>query len=425
MPRCAIIIPARYRSTRLPGKPLVNISGKPMIQHVYEQAAKVRGVEVVFVATDDVQIFKAVQTFGGRAVMTSPDHPSGTDRLAEAMKHVDTDIIINLQGDEPLIRPADIEILVEGMQSGIEVGTLCHRITAGEALDPNMVKVVRAENGNALYFSRSPIPYERDGGEAAEHFKHIGIYGFRRDVLERYSSLPRPMIERAEQLEQLRLLSAGIAIRVLEVGPADPGVDTPEGLKLIRDIMIQRRPFYELPEAERISMTNAAIDEGRTLIERWAGLKAPEATEWSPRSELAAKLLEGCNTVVDLGCGMMPLRNHLAPNTDYIPVDAIRRNENTIVVDLNKESLPKLNADGWAALGLLEYLFDVAGLLRQLSGTVVTSYNPIDRTDAVRRAHAWVNDYRTEDLEQIFSKCGFTIVSRHDLEGQWVWKLER
>lgn len=237
MARCAIIIPARYQSTRLPGKPLVDIAGKPMVQHVYERACEVRGVDNVFVATDDARIFKAVQAFGGRSVMTSPDHPSGTDRLAEAVRHVDADIVINLQGDEPLIRPADIETLVEGMQAAIEVGTLCHRITAGEALDPNIVKVVKADNGNALYFSRSPIPYERDGGDPAEHFKHIGIYGFRRDVLERYSSLPRPMIERAELLEQLRLLSAGITIRVFEVGPAGPGVDTQEGLDLVRKIV--------------------------------------------------------------------------------------------------------------------------------------------------------------------------------------------
>lgn len=240
MPRCAIIIPARYQSSRLPGKPLADIAGKPMIQHVYERASEVRGVDTVFVATDDTRIFKALQAFGGRSVMTSPNHPSGTDRIAEALKHVDADIIINLQGDEPLIRPTDIEILVEGMQSGIEVGTLCHRITVGEALDSNIVKVVRATNGNALYFSRSPIPYEREGGERAEHFKHVGIYGFRRDVLERYPSLPRPMIERSELLEQLRLLSAGIAIRVFEVGPAAPGVDTSEGLDLIRAIMARR-----------------------------------------------------------------------------------------------------------------------------------------------------------------------------------------
>lgn len=243
MERCAIVIPARYQSSRLPGKPLADILGKPMVQHVYERALAVPNVDNVFVATDDARIFKAVQGFGGRCVLTSPDHPSGTDRLTEAMRHAEAEIYVNLQGDEPLVRTSDISVLVDGMRtdSAIQVGTLCHRITAREALDPNTVKVVLSAAANALYFSRAAIPYQREGGEPAQYFKHVGVYAYRRELLERYASLPRPMIERAELLEQLRLLAVGISIRVFEVGPVGPGVDTPEGLEIVRAFMEGQR----------------------------------------------------------------------------------------------------------------------------------------------------------------------------------------
>ena len=151
-PRLAIVIPARYASTRLPGKPLADILGKPMVQHVYERALAVPGVDTVVIATDDQRVADAVRGFGGRCVMTSPDHPSGTDRLAEVMQTVDADIYINLQGDEPLVRPDDIALLADGMRadSAVQVGTLCHAIDAQEARNPNTVKVVLAANGDAL-----------------------------------------------------------------------------------------------------------------------------------------------------------------------------------------------------------------------------------------------------------------------------------
>lgn len=237
--RVAIVIPARYASTRLPGKPLLDIHGKPMIQHVYERASQARGIDHVVVATDDTRILEAVQGFGGRAVLTREDHPSGTDRLAEVMAGLDADVYINVQGDEPMIRPADIEILAEGMRAepGIAVATLCHPISAEDADDPNQVKVVLADNGDALYFSRARIPYVRDAGAEVTYLKHIGIYAYRRSVLNDYASLPRPAMERAEQLEQLRLLAAGLRIRAWQVEAVGPGVDTPDGLARVRALM--------------------------------------------------------------------------------------------------------------------------------------------------------------------------------------------
>ena len=233
-----IVIPARYASTRLPGKPLADIGGKPMIQHVYERAGQVAGVDAVLVAVDDDRVAQAVTAFGGRWVMTRQNHESGTDRLAEVMAQYPADIYVNVQGDEPLVRPEDIAVLIDGMlaDAGVAVGTLCHPLPAAEAANPNAVKVVLADNGDALYFSRSPIPYPRAAEEAC-YLKHVGVYAYRRDVLAQYGSLPQPMTERTEKLEQLRLLAAGFKIRAFQVAETGPGVDTPACLERVRSLM--------------------------------------------------------------------------------------------------------------------------------------------------------------------------------------------
>ncbi|NTU56937.1 MAG: 3-deoxy-manno-octulosonate cytidylyltransferase [Anaerolineales bacterium] len=240
--RLTIVIPARYGSTRLPGKPLVEILGKPMVQHVYERALLVPGAQVVLVATDDARVRDAVHAFGGQCVMTSHRHPSGTDRLTEVMTMTEADVYINLQCDEPLVRPEDITLLAEGMwqDDSVQVGTLCSPLPSEEAANPNAVKVVLTAKRDALYFSRAPIPYPRDG-ETAYYLKHVGIYAYRREVLEAYAHLPRPMIERAEKLEQLRLLVAGFRIRVFQIPPAGPGVDTPACLERVRAMMADTR----------------------------------------------------------------------------------------------------------------------------------------------------------------------------------------
>ncbi len=235
--KAVCIIPARYGSTRFPGKPLARETGKFLIQHVYERAAEAACFAQVIVATDDQRIFDAVQSFGGTARMTSPDHPSGTDRVAEVAAHLEAEAIVNLQGDEPDIRPRLLEHLVDLLAGnpGAEMATLAARFTdADEVADPNVVKVVVGRDGRALYFSRSVIPFDRtahlQGGPvtAGNYLKHIGLYAYRREFLLRFPSLPQTPLEKLESLEQLRALEHGHTILVAEVDYQSRGIDTPE-----------------------------------------------------------------------------------------------------------------------------------------------------------------------------------------------------
>lgn len=234
------IIPARYASTRLPGKPLLDISGKPMVQHVYERAKKAELVSRVIVATDDRRIFDAVERFGGRAVMTSESHKSGTDRLAEVAKGLDSDMIVNIQGDEPLIEPGMIDDAIRPlMEDGsIVMGSLKAEIRDETELNnPNVVKVVVDRNDFALYFSRYPIPYIRDDSPLSlltGRFKHIGLYVYRRDFLLEYAGMPQTPLEEAEKLEQLRALENGYRIKVPTTRYQSIGVDTEEDLERVR-----------------------------------------------------------------------------------------------------------------------------------------------------------------------------------------------
>jgi len=241
-----IVIPARFQSSRFPGKPLADILGKPMIQHVYERSCLAQCAERVIVATDDQRIVDAVEGFGGEVMMTSPKHPSGTDRLIEVARQVEGEIYINVQGDEPLIRPEDIDRLGATMleDGSIDVATLCHPIPLKQALDLNTVKLVRSHSGNALYFSRNPIPYISDPSTLTTvYYKHIGVYGYRAQVLFEYERLPESDLEKWERLEQLRLLQADIAIRAIRTGPTGPGVDTPACLKRVTEIMAWEKEY--------------------------------------------------------------------------------------------------------------------------------------------------------------------------------------
>ena len=229
------IIPARYASTRLPGKPLRDIAGKPMIVRVYERATEAQRVHEVVVATDDERIRAAVEEHGGNAVMTRADHATGTDRLAEvAAQRPDCDLIINVQGDEPLIDPAVIDALVAPFEhdTALMMATAKTEITdAAEMENPNNVKVVTDRTGNALYFSRARIPYARNAG--AKVYKHIGIYAYRRDFLLAYAKMAQTALECSESLEQLRALENGYRIRVVETDAVFIGVDTEEDLAAV------------------------------------------------------------------------------------------------------------------------------------------------------------------------------------------------
>lgn len=240
--KAVAVIPARYASTRLNGKPLADICGKPMIERVYAVAKAARLLNDVIVATDDVRILKAVVAFGGKAVMTSVDHASGTDRIAEAIKEVEADIVVNLQGDEPTIEPEAIDAAIRPLldDPAIDVATLKTEITVeSEYLDPNVVKVVTDNDGFALCFSRSPLPYYRDGfkKKTISPYKHIGLYVYRRAFLIEFAALPPSALELSERLEQMRALENGARIRVVETGANPVSVDTPEDLEKVRRII--------------------------------------------------------------------------------------------------------------------------------------------------------------------------------------------
>jgi len=227
------IIPARFASSRFPGKALAPLAGKAIIQHVYERASQARYLTNLIVATDDARIETAARAFGAPVRMTRADHPSGTDRIAEVASADPASIVVNIQGDEPLIDPAAIDAAVLALLDDADapMGTLKRRIeNPDEIANPNVVKVVTDLAGNAIYFSRYAIPYAREGG-AAPLFKHIGLYVYRRDFLLSYSDLPVGPLERAEKLEQLRALENGYRIRVAETEYDSLGVDTPEDLE--------------------------------------------------------------------------------------------------------------------------------------------------------------------------------------------------
>lgn len=237
-PQAIGVIPARYGSSRLPGKPLSTIAGKPMIWHVVERARAAGEIDRVLVATDDVRIRDAVAERGGEAVMTSPDHASGTDRAAEVARSMpEAEIVVNIQGDEPLLEPAGLDRMVRALRDdpSLPLATLRRPAEPGEQDDPDVVKVVTDAAGRALYFSRAPIPFQR--GEAAKAWVHVGIYAFRRERLLEFAELPPSPLERAERLEQLRALEQGWTVKVLDDAGRSVGVDTPEDLERVRSLL--------------------------------------------------------------------------------------------------------------------------------------------------------------------------------------------
>jgi len=234
-------IPARYRSTRFEGKPLALIRGRPMIQHVYERAIRCPGLDEAYVATDDQRIFDCVVGFGGKALMTDAQHQSGTDRIAEAADKVglsDHDIVVNIQGDQPIFQPIIITELIAPLieDPAIPMSTLMHRIEdERELYDTNHIKVVVDSKGYALYFSRLTIPFYRDRESKAPHYKHLGIYAYRKHFLMTFTKLPYGVLEGAEKLEQLRALEHGYRIRVVETPFDSTEVDTPQDIEVVEE----------------------------------------------------------------------------------------------------------------------------------------------------------------------------------------------
>jgi 3-deoxy-manno-octulosonate cytidylyltransferase (CMP-KDO synthetase) len=245
-PTVIAVIPARYASTRLPAKILADIHGKPMVQWVYERTKQAKGVDEVYVATDDERIAQAVKGFGGKAVMTSTDLQSGTDRVAAVADQVAGDIFVNVQGDEPLMDPRAIEEAVELVRSGrFSMSTVMSPLkTEAELNDPSVVKVIADRLGRAIYFSRHPIPYSRGpkpvAGEQFVCKRHVGLYVYDRATLMRFRGLPPSPLEKAEVLEQLRALADGIPIGITEVDFLSIGVDTPEDLERVRQALKSR-----------------------------------------------------------------------------------------------------------------------------------------------------------------------------------------
>lgn len=242
MGRIAVIIPARYGAQRFPGKPLADLAGRPVIAHVVERARRARGVDVVAVATDDERIARAAEGAGAEAIVTG-EAPTGTDRVAEAARRLRPapDVVVNLQGDEPLIEPEAIETLVAAMAPGVPMATLARPLAEGELGRAQVVKVVTDRRGDALYFSRAAIPHRRAGGESPLARAHVGIYAFTAAFLQEFAALPPGRLEAEESLEQLRALEHGHRIRVADTRYAGFGIDTPEDLERARAILAARR----------------------------------------------------------------------------------------------------------------------------------------------------------------------------------------
>jgi len=242
------VIPARWGATRFEGKVLADLLGKPVVQHVWENARRAKTLDDLVVACDDERILKVVEKFGGKAIFTSPDQPSGTDRLAEVVNPLDVEIAVNIQGDEPLVKPIMIDNLVIALQNEkvAQMATMIKKIEDdSELTNSNVVKVVLDKNGYALYFSRYAIPYNRTGEtdqtKRPVYYKHIGLYAFTKDFLFTFRNLPKSSLENAEKLEQLRVLEYGYKIKTVETKFDTVGVDRPEDLKRAEDALLKER----------------------------------------------------------------------------------------------------------------------------------------------------------------------------------------
>ena len=241
------VLPARWASTRLPGKVLIDICGKPLVQHVWERVRKCKRLSEVIIACDEAHVLERCKAFGANAVLTSRDHPSGSDRVAEAVSRSDADIIVNIQADEPLIEPGlidDLVLALENDEASVLATPIKRLVKAEDFNNPNIVKVVVDVNGHALYFSRAAIPFKRDGKPAdyTRYFRHLGLYAYRRDFLFMYCQWPKSFLEQEECLEQLRVLEAGYKIKCVETDVEAVGVDAPEDVQKVINLLRGKTP---------------------------------------------------------------------------------------------------------------------------------------------------------------------------------------
>ncbi len=231
------VIPARFGSTRFPKKVIADLNGKPIIQHIWENCKKAKMLDDLVIATDNDEVMEVIKSFGGKAVFTSPDHMTGTDRIAEVVNAIDVNVIVNIQGDEPLIQAEMVDSLVRTIldHKNISMASLMKKMeNLDEINNPNVVKVIVDKNGFAIYFSRSPIPYPRLKEEAKLYYKHLGIYAYTKDFLYEYTNLPKSYLEKCESLEQLRVLENGYKIKMVETKFDTIGVDTPDDLEKVK-----------------------------------------------------------------------------------------------------------------------------------------------------------------------------------------------
>jgi 3-deoxy-manno-octulosonate cytidylyltransferase (CMP-KDO synthetase) len=265
VPRIAAVIPSRFGAERFPGKPLHLLRGIPMVVRVLARAQEAAGIDLVLVATDDARIVAAVETAGGRAVMTDSALLSGTDRVYAAVRDLPVEIVLNVQGDEPLMDPKDIERVAAFLLThpAFPLATVAIPLPRGsDATDPNVVKVVRGNDGRALYFSRAPVPYRRRPEPELPTLKHLGLYGYRKEALRRWTELPPHPLERAEALEQLRPLAAGMPMAVLDAASDSIGVDTPEDARKVEEIL--ERETEREPPASRTADFKGALRAPRS-----------------------------------------------------------------------------------------------------------------------------------------------------------------
>lgn len=403
--RIAAIIPARFASTRLPGKPLRQIAGKPMIQWVWEHACQAKFIDEVIVATDDERIRQAISSLGGHAVMTPAGCVSGTDRIYTVMDCVNADIYMNIQGDEPLLSPMDIDRLAKFMRDNpnIPAATLYAPISTADAEDPNLVKIVTSPDGRALYFSRAKIPYER--GVTASYKGHMGIYAYHASTLRHFATLPESVLERTEKLEQLRLLETGLPFYAVQATAMTTGVDTEDDLKQADRVLAGIGLPGELPWGE-IKLVISDVDGTLTDGGLWYSQDGDCLKRFNARDGLAVELAQkaGVEIAVASGRDSLALRKRL----EDLGIQKFVLGSND-KAEASKKLIMESGLEPWQALFLGDDFSDIAGFSACAFGVSVQ-----DAAKEARDAAAWITPSKGGEgaLRDVVTKILATLTCR-------------